>query len=99
VAGLHAELVDLGRCADGLQAAIGAIVDAAATPLAADDQVRLQAADALTQRLDRLAALAAALEAQIPADWALDPATARAAAFALSRWRDAPETDGDCELF
>lgn len=103
VAVIRAELIDLGGCADDLQAAIGAIVGRVGASLAIDEQVKLQAVDALTQRLGRLAALAGALEAQIPADWVLDPASARAAASALVRVGDpaprGPQDEGDCELF
>ena len=105
VAILRVELVELGRCADGLQTAIGTIVERAAARLSHDDLIRLQAADVLSQRLDRLAGLAGALEAQIPPGWTLDPASARDAASALVRLGGktaigAPaHDDGDFELF
>ena len=103
---IRGELVELGRCADGLQATISAIVAGSATPLDLDAQVDLQAADALSQRLERLAHLAAALEAGVR-DGRTDPASDASITHALSRLTGAGglsgapayADDGDCELF
>jgi hypothetical protein len=104
---IRGELVDLGRCADGLQITIGAIVTNSSSRLGLGAQVELQAVDALSQRLQRLARLADTLEARIPEGWALDPTSDDAVTHALSRLADAdgasvrrtPQEEGDCELF
>lgn len=110
---IHGELIDLGRCADGLQITIGAIVLNSPSRLGLGAQVELQAADALSQRLDRLARLADTLEARIPQGWTLDPTPDDAVTHALSGLAGAgrasdrhtqqagrtPQEEGDCELF
>lgn len=106
LAGVRAELIDLGACADDLQATIGAIVANAPAALGSGEKVRLQAADALSQRLERLARLADALQASVPDDWTLDPVSGVEVTHAVSRLvsahpiiRDAALEEGDCELF
>jgi len=106
LARVHGELLDLGRCADDLQAVIGAIVADQPGRLEIDAQVRLQAADALSQRIERLAELAAALGAQAPAAWTIDPEADGHLVRALSRLgagrgsaEYAAREEGECELF
>ena len=109
VARVRGELVDLGRCADRLQVTISKIVADSPSALGVDAQVQLQAADALSQRLDRLAQLAGLLEAKIPKGWTLDadPESDGAVAHALSHLTDANgpsvnrahQDEGDCEIF
>jgi len=106
LARVHAELVDLGRSADDLQALIGALAAARPESLDAEARMRLQAADALSQRLDRLARLAEVLGARAPDAWTLDTrgdgdfttALARLGAGAGSAAED-PAEQGECELF
>jgi hypothetical protein len=105
---IRRELVDLSRCADDLQDTISSIV-ARAGPLDLDTPTRLQAADALSQRLDRLARLVGALEAEIPERWTLDGAANSGIGLhqAITRLRDdagarigqASEGGGECEFF
>ena len=108
LAGVRSELVDLGRSADDLQATIGEIAVNLPSPLDAAAQIRLQAADALSQRLDRLAKLAGALEAEICSECVVtsDPRTVDGIAWVLARLQNAgpppnraPEDEGDCEMF
>jgi len=105
LARVRAELVDLVGCADGLQATIGEIVTSAPSSFGLDAQIRLQSADALSQRLDRLARLADALEMGVAPDWRLDPAAAGEVLSALKRLGGGapvdrvPQDEGECELF
>ena len=108
LAGVRSELVDLGRSADDLQATIGEIAANLPSPLDAAAQIRLQAADALSQRLDRLAQLAGALEEEIGEACVLnsDPRTVGGIAWVLARLHmggpplsRAPDDEGDCEMF
>ncbi len=105
VARVCSELVDLSRSAEVLQATISTIVARSPAPLEADAQIRLQAADALSQRLDQLARLMAALEPGIAEDRTLGgdqnpgidlrQAIARLSAGALV----VRESEGECEFF
>jgi hypothetical protein len=107
LARVRAELTDLGRCADGLQDTISAIVPLSTGGLTPSMLMRLQTADALSQRLDRLAQLARALEASIPDLWALDMRSDGELVRALLRLVGPDghvagritEEDGDCEIF
>ena len=109
VARVCGELVDLGRSADRLQVTISLIVADSPSALGVDALVQLQAADALSQRLDRLAQLAGLLEAKIPRGWTFDADAESdgAVAHALSHLTDAdgpsidraPRDEGDCEIF
>lgn len=108
LAGVRSELLDLGRSADDLQATIGEIAASSPSPLDATAQIRLQAADALSQRLDRLAQLAGALEEEICGECVVksDPRTVGGIAWVLARLHQAgpplsraPEDEGDCEMF
>src|SRR5437868_2192465 len=107
LAQVHGELTDLGRSADDLQAVISGIAAASEPPLARDDQMRLQAADAHSQRLARLAQLAHALQGATPAGWRLDAPGGSELARGLARLaetrsaaREGPTEDaGECELF
>jgi hypothetical protein len=109
LAGAAGELVDLSRCADELQATIGAIVSDLPRPLDPSAQMRLQAADALSQRLARLAKLVAALGAEVPGDWVLDLhlETRRDYLRAIAQLADArgkalrrtPDDGDECEFF
>jgi hypothetical protein len=102
LARVRGELIDLGRCADDLQATISAITAASPSAVGLDAQIRLQAADALAQRLDRLARLAEILETTVPPAWTLDPMSDDDLGRELSRLADAeraPPGDGDCEMF
>jgi hypothetical protein len=103
------ELLELSRSADELQATIGAIVGALPRPLEPSAQIRLQAADALSQRLTRLAELVAALRAEVSDDWVLDPdpaatsellrAIARLAEARGKASRQTPDDGDECEFF
>lgn len=101
------ELVDLGGSADGLQDTISAVVAGSAAALAPNMLMQLQAADALSQRLDGLAQLVRALEASIPHTWALDMRSDGELVRALLRRvgrdrqvvRGVLEEEGDCEIF
>jgi hypothetical protein len=107
IARIRGELVDLGRSADELQVVIGAIVASRSSSLARDTQIQLQAADALSQRLQRLAMLTQALEAEVPKDWAFSPKAAGELAHMLSHLIDPDgaaasrplQDEGDCEMF
>jgi len=105
LARVHGELLDLGRCADDLQAVIGAIVAGLPARLDASALVQLQAADALSQRLDRLAQLADILGARVPTAWTVDPRADADLAHALSRLaggapaQPVTEAEGQCEFF
>lgn len=103
LARLAAELADLGECADGLQAVIGGLVAAAAIPPSGAVRARLQAADALSQRLERAARIAALLQAGAPAGWTVDATQAPGLGSLLARLTppapDATHDEGDCELF
>jgi hypothetical protein len=101
---IRGELVALGRCADDLQTTIGAIVDGSPGPLTTEAQIELQAADALSQRLERLAKLTEALEAEVCGSWELRPSpeAAERLSRALARLADshrAADDQGDCDLF
>lgn len=104
---IRCELVELGRSADSLQTLISAIVTDSPTTLSPSAQVELQAADALSQRLERLARLSELLEAVVPGDWTLRSTRShgviRAFSFitnpAAPLARRTPEEVGDCELF
>jgi hypothetical protein len=107
LARIRGELVDLGRSADELQVVIGAIVASGSSSLAQDTQIQLQAADALSQRLQRLAVLTHALEAEVPKDWAFSPKAAGELAHMLAHLTDPDRPaasrplrdEGDCEMF
>jgi hypothetical protein len=107
LARIRTELVELGCCAQDLQATISAIVIRSPSPLELGSQIRLQAADALSQRLDRLAQLVGVLETQVPQDSSLDgtPKTGCDLSHALSRIGGgasigrAPEDEGECDFF
>lgn len=100
---LAAELADMGRCADGLQAVIGGLVAEAATPPSGATRARLQAADALSQRLERVTRIVALLQAGAAAGWTVDAAQAPGLGALLARLAPgAAQTvrdEGDCELF
>lgn len=109
LARIRGELVDLARCADDLQATIGAIVTNSPSPIGLSAQIQLQAADALSQRLERLALLTGALETEIPEGWTLKPDLKSAGKMAdiLARLVDpdgrsacrALKDEGECEMF
>ena len=104
---IRCELVELGRCADGLQTTVSAIVTHSSSILGLSAQVELQAADALSQRLERLAQLSEILEATVPREWTLNQARDHAVVQAFSYMvkagapsaRRTIEEVGDCELF
>lgn len=106
---IRGELLDLGLCADRLQETISAVVARSATRLDASAQMELQAADALSQRIERLADLAGVLQAGVHGAPALDPDPKSSAdiAHALSRLTGAGALSGhstlaeedDCEMF
>jgi hypothetical protein len=107
LARIRVELIDLGRSADELQVVIGALVESGPSSLARDTQIQLQAADALSQRLQRLAVLAGVLEAEVPKDWTFSPSAVGELANMLSRLIDpngalatrSPQDEGECEIF
>jgi hypothetical protein len=103
LARVRGELADLTRCADDLQATISAIVDSRAASLPPGAQMQLQAADALSQRLERLARLAALLEAEAAQGWVLAPGPTASddlhAILARLAAGVAADHDGDCEIF
>ena len=109
VALIGGELIDLGRLAEDLQTTISAIVVRSSSPLELDAQIQLQAADALSQRLTRLAQLVSALGAEIPEGWNLggnqnsgDDLTRAIASLGGAggaSQRRAPADEGECEFF
>ena len=107
LARVRSELVELGDCADDLQAAIGAMVIRSSTALDLSAKIKLQAADALSQRLVRLAQLVRALEAEVPKGVSLSRGRkpSQDLARALGRLGDGaarhatPAEQGDCDFF
>jgi len=109
LARLGRELDDLARCADDLQNTISGIVAGSRTALSLEAQVGLQAADLLTQRLDRLARLMGSLEAEVPQAGGLDGLLRPSDSLRRDLERlgndggatpqSSPEDAGDCELF
>jgi hypothetical protein len=101
------ELVDLRDCADELQAVIGSMVIRSSVTLELSARIKLQAADALSQRLAGLAQLVRALEAEIPAGVNLshgrEPSLNLARALVRLGGGAArhvtPAEQGDCEFF
>ena len=103
---MRIELVELGRGADDLQGAIGAIAAKAAAALTLDDQMRLQSADALSQGLTRLLQMVCALEFDVArglrvgsleeAERAIDIARRRAADGDAA---EGPAGKGECDFF
>lgn len=107
LARVREELADLGCSAEGLQNTISEIVAESTNVLPPTSVMQLQAADALSQRLDRVAQLVRALEASIPGSWALDVRSDGELVRALLRLvgsdrqaeRRILEEEGDCEIF
>lgn len=107
LARVRGELVDLSHCAEDLQVTIGAIADGGSSELGPGTQIRLQAADALTQRLERLAQLVLCLEAEILPTWRLEHGVTPGdelyrAIERLCRSGDPanhPGREGECEFF
>jgi ABC-type transporter Mla subunit MlaD len=107
LARVRTELIDLGRAADDLQVTIGALADALAGPLSAEAQMRLQAADDLSQRLERLVQVVVALERGAGDGWVMESDDSPGLFQALQRLPQptaAPvqsrlEEAGECELF